>query len=498
MNSYPTNVGRYVVQAEVGRGSMSAVYRAYDPLFERHVALKFLLPNLQNAQQVHQRFLQEARVIAALDHPGIVPVYDFAEYDEFPYLVMRLMPNGSLAERLRSGGVSLQEMVHIINCLAPALDEAHRQGVVHRDLKPSNILFDQRDKPFLSDFGIAKLIGNDKRLTNTGYLVGTPAYMSPEQIEGRSDLDGRSDIYSLGVLCYEMLTGQLPFETDTPFSLAVKHILDPVPDIGEHRPDLPPVCQMIIDKAMAKNREERYETAVSLANALQTLLDAEAGEIHLADDTIRTLLVQDSPHNPHEKLAVVILDSQEQPDLLAKVTVEAPIPPFPKTLSGTDDMETLVNEIVPVVKPKQRQFSARKRRLISTLVSCALLALFIWESGNVLSNNMVMAPTQETAATEDMPIESQERSIEMSPPRAILSRPGATGLQETDLGSVERRQLQRLEYDRLAIPQPALERGAEECGSSCQPDEEPERSDSMMKLQIKQVVVKYTNDQTAH
>lgn len=478
-SSYPANVDRYEVQEEIGRGSMSAVYRAYDPLFERDVALKFLLPTAHNAQRVQERFLQEARIIAALDHPGIVSVYDFGEYDNLPYLVMRLMPNGSLAERLRSPGIPLSETIRIIRHLAAALDEAHRQGIVHRDLKPSNILFDQRDMPFLSDFGIAKVIGNGNKLTNTGYLIGTPAYMSPEQIEGRDDLDGRSDIYSLGVLCYEMLTGELPFDTDTPFALAVKHIFDPVPEIALQRPDLPPICQTIIDTAMAKERENRYETAVSLANALQAVIEIMPSEMQVSDDTLRTLLVQDSPHNPNEKLAIVVLDSQEQPGLLARVTLETPF--LPPTGEAAWPLQTGALEpktaVLPTSTPARKRLSGRRRRLVSMFAAFAFLILFMLESGNVLSNNAVMAPAEQ----------ARFATVEMIEPVELAAPP-----------TTKENQIEDPKNGLLLPAGPVFQRGGEVCGRRCQPDEEPKRRDSVMKLQVKEIVVKDTDDQTAH
>ena len=259
---------RYQILAELGQGGMATVYRAYDPRFRREVALKILPSAFLNDPAFHARFEREAQSIAALEHPAIVPVYDFGEADGQPYLVMRLMTGGSLADRLEKTTLSLAEITRIFSRLAPALDVAHQHGIVHRDLKPANILFDQYDKPYLADFGIAKWASEGdatKALTGTGATVGTPAYMSPEQVQGQ-DLDGRSDVYALGVILFEMLTGKRPYEATTPMALAIKHVTDPVPTLTAHH--LPPTCQMVINRAMAKNPQERYGNAAALTQEL--------------------------------------------------------------------------------------------------------------------------------------------------------------------------------------------------------------------------------------
>lgn len=268
----PEKIGRYQIKEQLGRGGMSVVYRAYDPLFERDVTLKLMSVDLLGQPDFHTRFLQEAKTIAALDHPAIVPVYDLGEEAGRPYFVMRYMTAGSLAEKLTDGPLSLADAARILTRLAPALDEAHAQGIIHRDLKPSNVLFDQWQEAYIADFGIAKLSESTQHLTQTGAIVGTPAYMSPEQIQGDVVLDGRSDIYTLGIMLFEMLTGSHPYETDTPIAVAVKHISAPVPRLIDIAPDLPADCQAVLDKAMAKDRAARYPTAVSLAEAVEALV----------------------------------------------------------------------------------------------------------------------------------------------------------------------------------------------------------------------------------
>lgn len=264
----PTKIGRYQIKAELGRGGMATVYLAHDPRFNRAVAIKLLPHELLHQPTFRARFEREAKIVAALDIPSIVPVYDYGEEDGQPYLVMRYMAGGTLAERLEKGAISLPETARIISAMATALDEAHNQGFIHRDIKPSNVLFDLRGNPFISDFGTALIIQSSVKLTDTGGAVGTPAYMSPEQIRGERALDGRSDLYALGIITYEMLSGKHPYQTNTPIGMAVRHIIDPVPRILDSKPNLPPYCQAIITRALAKNREDRFPTATDYAQAL--------------------------------------------------------------------------------------------------------------------------------------------------------------------------------------------------------------------------------------
>jgi serine/threonine protein kinase len=276
--------GRYEIQDEIGHGGMATVYHAYDPRFERDVAIKVLPREMLRDVQSRIRFDREAKTIAMLEDPAIVPVYDFDEEDGQPYFVMRYMTGGSLFDRMKKGAISLQDAAHIVTHIAPALDEAHSKGIIHRDLKPGNILFDQFNEPFVSDFGIAKLTEAQTNVTGSS-IIGTPAYMSPEQAQGES-IDGRSDIYALGVILFEMLTGQQPYHGDTPISVVVKQITNPIPHIRVIKPDLPADMDVIIDKAMAKNRNDRFQDVKSLANALNAVARGENLSQKPADSTL--------------------------------------------------------------------------------------------------------------------------------------------------------------------------------------------------------------------
>ncbi len=278
-------IGRYQIISELGRGGMATVYRAKDPNFDRQVAVKVLPRIFLHDPQFRARFEREAKTIAALEHTAIVPVYDFGEEDGQPYIVMRLMTGGTLADKLQQGKLSLDEAVQIITRLAPALDAAHQKGIVHRDLKPGNILFDQYGNAYLSDFGIARLAEGGGTLTGSG-IVGTPAYMSPEQIQGEKNIDGRSDLYSMGVIFYQMLVGETPYHATTPAKIMMMHILEPVPDIRTALPSIPQGVVSWLEKVLAKDPDDRFPTAGEMAQALEDALRGEYPAQSAAQETL--------------------------------------------------------------------------------------------------------------------------------------------------------------------------------------------------------------------
>ncbi|MBC7879216.1 MAG: serine/threonine-protein kinase [Anaerolineales bacterium] len=266
----PTKIGRYEIKSELGRGGMATVYHGYDPRFEREVAVKVLPPELLHSDpQFRFRFEREAKIIAQLEHSSIVPVYDVGEENDQPYFVMRYMSGGSLSERIKAGLHTVEEAIKILEKIAPGMDEAHAKGIVHRDLKPSNILFDGKGVPYISDFGIAKITEAQAGGVTGSAIIGTPAYMAPEQATGEASIDGRADIYALGIILFEMLTGKQPYQADTPMGVAVKHITEPVPLILEANPNLPLWIEMVISTAMAKNKNDRFATAVEMIDTLK-------------------------------------------------------------------------------------------------------------------------------------------------------------------------------------------------------------------------------------
>lgn len=256
---------RYEIREELGIGGMATVHRAYDPLFEREVAVKVLKRELLEDTPLRDRFERETKIIARLEHAAIVPVYDVGHDNRQMFYVMRYMSGGSLSERIQNGALTLNQVAHILMRMADALDYAHRKGIVHRDLKPGNILFDEVNNAFISDFGIAKIAEAATRITNSG-IIGTPRYMSPEQARG-DEADGRSDQYSLAVILFEILSGKAPFEATTPLALAFKHATEPAPDILDINPKLPPDLGRVLRKALEKEPDKRYNTCIEFARA---------------------------------------------------------------------------------------------------------------------------------------------------------------------------------------------------------------------------------------
>ncbi|MFN8535618.1 MAG: protein kinase [Dehalococcoidia bacterium] len=260
-------LGQYSIIEQVGQGGMATIFRARQEALGRDVAVKVLPAYLAADPEYLARFRREANAIAQLQHPNILPVFDFGERDGLTYIVMLLAPSGqTLRERL-GAPVPLATAVQIMNQVGGALHYAHEQGIVHRDVKPSNVLMGERDWALLSDFGIARMVQGATHLTRTGVGIGTPEYMSPEQGQGLV-VDGRADQYSLAVILYQMLTGQLPFSAETPVGTVIQHITKPVPAPRSVNPNIPPEVEAVLLRALAKDPAERYPTTAEFVEAV--------------------------------------------------------------------------------------------------------------------------------------------------------------------------------------------------------------------------------------
>jgi serine/threonine-protein kinase len=263
---------QFEIESELGRGGMSIVYRARDQRLKRSVAIKVLPPELAHDPAVRTRFAREAHTAAQLSHPHIVPIYDVGDREGIAYLVMALVKGGNLASYLaREPRPPIDEARRILCEVADALAYAHDRAVIHRDIKPDNILIDRETgRALVTDFGIARAIEVGARLTKTGVAVGTPTYMSPEQATGERAVDGRSDVYSLGIVAYQMLTGRVPFTASNSMALLLKHLTEPPAPIADLRPEAPRALCEVVERSMAKSPDDRWPTAGALREALQS------------------------------------------------------------------------------------------------------------------------------------------------------------------------------------------------------------------------------------
>lgn len=252
----------YQIEHELGQGGMAVVYLALQESLGRHVALKVIKPNLTNDPEFAHRFLREGRIIAQLNHTNIVTVYDIGSHENTYYLSMEYLPGGTLQQRIHAT-FSLPEALITIRAIASALHYAHHRNIIHRDIKPQNILFRENGSPVLTDFGIAKTLGSSTLVTHTGLSIGTPRYMSPEQIRGQA-VDARSDLYSLGVLFYEMLTHQVPYNAEDSFALAMMHVTSPIPELPSHLAHLQPLLNKLMDKEPAQRFQSGQEVIAAL------------------------------------------------------------------------------------------------------------------------------------------------------------------------------------------------------------------------------------------
>lgn len=267
---------RYRLEAQIGSGGMSTVYRAFDTVLERTVAIKRMHRNLAENPEQLERFGREARAVARLNHPNIVQVIDAGEHDDTPFIVFEYVAGETLKERVqRAGRLSVTEAVAYAIEIARALGAAHERGIVHRDVKPQNVLINEEGQAKVTDFGIARTL-EEHGLTADGRVLGTTDYVSPEQAMGH-DVDGQSDIYSLGIVLYEMLIGDIPFHGENQIAVAMKHVRDEIPDVQLLRPSIGTALAAVVDRATAKPLDVRYATTEELVADLEDVLTIEAG-----------------------------------------------------------------------------------------------------------------------------------------------------------------------------------------------------------------------------
>lgn len=392
-------IGGYEILNVIGRGGMATVYRAQQKSMNRDVAMKVLPEKYINDDTYIQRFNQEVAIVAKLEHRNIVPVYDYGEFNGQPYIVMRYMSGGSLDDVLNNGPLEIERIVDIIDQIAPALDYAHSKQVLHRDLKPSNVLLDDDGGAYLTDFGIARVLGDQgsKGITTQG-VVGTPSYMSPEQAQGLP-LDNRSDIYALGVMLFELATGRRPFESDTPYGIAVLQVTTPPPSPRTYNPQLSFAVEEVIYKTLRKKREERFPNAVAVAEALKrainkpvmSLHDTQPGGIPRPQQPVQ----QRTPLPPQQIMPPPAPPSQP-------LYASAPSQPISSGMSGA----------VRRRRNKSRGSSVWMSAALGGLLGCALLAVLALVALIALSAN----DADSTATPDPSPPGSSQSGIGVLPP----------------------------------------------------------------------------------
>ncbi len=397
--------GGYEILSLIGRGGMATVYRAQQVSMNRMVALKILPRQFLNDENYMMRFNREVTIIAQLEHRGIVPVHDYGEHESQPYIVMRYLAGGSVDDLLNGGVIPLPRIVQILDQIAPALDYAHSQQVLHRDIKPSNVLLDGSGGAFLTDFGIARIMGDPTISTDTQGVIGTPSYMSPEQAQGQP-LDNRSDIYSLGVMLYEMATGRRPFESDTPYGVAVMQVTALPPAPRGFNPALPPAVESVILAAMHKRREDRFLTAEALANAFRRAVE---GSLKIRDtdpaiprpsaldaplDDEPTMSTPPPPVSAFRPAAPVSYIPQVQP------AISTPPPPPSAPVSSAS---------IRVVPPLRRRSSRGWwiGGIVGILIGCGLLTIILLVAAVIVlqtrrEEESVRAVTETAAALADL------------------------------------------------------------------------------------------------
>jgi serine/threonine protein kinase len=392
-------VGPYRITQQLGQGGMATVFKAYHAALDRYVALKAMHPAFMEDPNFLARFQREAQVVARLEHPNIVPIYDFAEHENRPYLVMKYIEGETLKARLMGGIPTEEEILTIVDAVSAALAHAHEEGILHRDIKPSNVLLANTRQIFLADFGLARIAEAGASTLSSDVMLGTPQYISPEQAMGKGGLDAGTDIYSFGVMLYEMVTGQVPFSADTPYSIIHDHIYTPLPLPRAINPDLSEGVQLVLLKALAKDPADRFEKVDDLASAYGRAIKGERVQL-------------ESMPSFEDQTQVSIGDDDLRD---AEITAEDPFP----TDGGSEEQQLAVgfSEVVGDIDPPIPADGSQSRRrwrwwyavpLVMGLCLCGFIALGMVQDRGGIEDTIPPGPSVRTPAlpVDQPPVDS--------------------------------------------------------------------------------------------
>ena len=353
------SLGQYQLVETIGSGGMATVYKAHQPKLDRYVAVKIMHQLFLSDESFKSRFEREARIIAQLDHPNIVTIYDYDDVDGLPYLVMKYVDGQTLKQLLKGGALTMDDILNLIAPIADSLTYAHEQGILHRDVKPSNIIIDERSIPYLMDFGLARIAKAGESTMSAESILGTPHYISPEQAQGGVELDARTDVYSLGVVIYELLVGQVPYTGDTPYVIVHKHIYDPPPPPTQVNPNISPAVEAVILKALEKEPKDRYPTANALVDALRAAVTQKDYTIDVDRATLGELL-QNPPRaetpkpQPRAQTPIVTQDKSGG----KYVTIPAPGSGDSSSASSSDVIDDLSYRVKGIVQDIRGQLQS--------------------------------------------------------------------------------------------------------------------------------------------
>jgi serine/threonine protein kinase len=424
---------RYVVDEMLGQGGMSAVYKATDPNLKRVVAIKVIHSHLSTDSDFVKRFEEEAAAVAQLRHPGIIQVHDFNRDDDLYYMVLEFVPGETIQDhlkRLNDQGrkLSPSKAAEYMAGICDAVDYAHQRGMIHRDIKPANLMLNTLGQAILMDFGIAKIVGS-QRHTATGAVVGTAMYMSPEQIKGEQP-DRRTDIYSLGVTLFEMVSGRPPFEADSAMTLMMMHMHDPVPNVKNLNPDVPDGLVSVINKALAKEPNDRYQTAAQMAAALRNVLGQRAAPGRAPSAT----MVEEPTMNVSRKGTTI-----EKPPVAGTYVESAPPPPGGGRGTVVESPMTGPSYPPPsgtsTATPAYQPAAQPKSRLTVPIIAGVIVGLICFIGGGALVASQLFGdganPTEPVivAATDTQPAPATTEAlpvVEFTPTLSVTDTPAVS------------------------------------------------------------------------